>query len=125
MEATKDHISLETAKLLKNCGVESGSWWILYKEGKRNWEVVDRDMTDPNEWTDFYPAYTWQEILWEYPEQFFSEEITDMTIAPLGIGHYADIRHIIASNIVRLLQKKAYNKADQYFRKNCVLINKQ
>ena len=115
MKANSTHISLETAKLLKNCGVESNYWWILHKEGKKSWDVVDKGSTGPNEWTDFAPAYTWQEILWEYPQEFFGEDAYDT----FG-GFYRTCR--FAVDILDFLQDKEYDKADKYFRDNCILI---
>lgn len=84
MKATKDHISLETLNLLKECGV--------------------------NEDTPF----TWQEILWEYAENFFGSNLI----------HYNNITWIQRTrDILSLLQQKKYDEADEYFREHCILIN--
>ena len=95
MKATKQHISLETAKLLKDCGVESQLAYI--KENSQytavnilHWEVVDgewggvrrivfEETKDVFEIQGIY-AYTWNEILWENAELFFGEEIVKVDL---------------------------------------------
>lgn len=86
-EATKDHISLETAMLLKDCGVESKYYWVtIYDKENINFknkypsssvvEGIDnaRGYMMSYEQVDIYPAYTWQEILWEHTDKFFGKE---------------------------------------------------
>ena len=72
MKANKTHISLETAKLLKDCGVESE----LYFAENEGFVVEKHKIDKSQDWKDgyFYPAYTWQEILWENADKFFEEE---------------------------------------------------
>lgn len=96
MKATKDHISFETAKLLKDCGIKN--------------KYVMRDN---------YPAFTWQEILWEHAEKFFGSETIHINGMDTGFGDYLEKPR----EILKLLQKKKYDKADEYFRKHCILIN--
>jgi hypothetical protein len=105
MEANSTHISFETAKLLKDCGVESGKVFIntIEREPNDGWKILE-SINGVGE----YPAYTWQEILWEYPVLFFGNEE--------GSEYYKSI------NILQKLQDKEYNEADQYFRDNCILI---
>lgn len=107
MEANSTHISLETAKLLKDCGVESNSVFINTIEGDPDdgWKI-SKSINGVGE----YPAYTWQEILWEYPILFFGNEE--------GSEYYKSI------NILQKLQDKEYDKADKYFRHYCILIKK-
>lgn len=110
MEADKDHISLDTAKLLKGCGVESKNWFVLYKDGKKCWDLVYFDKVSPNDYNHSYSSFTWQEILWEYPEEFFWDE------------YWTDLWE--TDEILKLLQQKKYKEADLYFREHCILINK-
>ena len=107
MKANKTHISLETAKLLKNCGVESE--WGYYTEAYDNYSDYKLS-NNPHFWKGQpnYPAYTWQEILWENAEEFFRKE-------------HIFFRTII---ILDLLQQKKYDEADKYFRDNCKLIKR-
>lgn len=102
MKATKDHISLETAKSLKDCEVKS-----KYVCNADYGEIANR-RDDLHPITNLYPAYTWQEILWEYPEDFFKGE--DYKLSSILL------------NIVWRLREKQYDEADAYFRENCVLI---
>ena len=151
MKTNKTHISLETGKLLKDCGVESKMAYI--KEDSEyiavnieHWEVVDgewgdcrdivfKETEDSFEIQGFY-AYTWQEILWENAKKFFSYE-------DLQIGHWSRCETVqnqdgtislgkvvaqgardksITTEILDLLQQNKYEEADEYFRKVCVLI---
>ena len=131
MKATKDHISLETAKMLKNCGIEgkyffcrlrSGShvplseciWSDLSFELGKSYFIEDGenifyrdDRENPRE-AENIPAFTWQEILWEYEEKLFEGgEIVKHT-----------------QKILLMIQAKLYKKADEYFREHCILIKK-
>ena len=89
MKANKTHISLETAKLLKDCGVESEYYWqeslimsSLISDLRKgigwtgNWylkEAKYASIEDEDKIYEghLYPAYTWGEILWENAEKFF------------------------------------------------------
>lgn len=89
MKATKEHISLETGKLLKFCGVTNS----LVFTNECDYEYLDNGLTivKPKEnkynvtkpflerfvlrFGSEYPAFTWQEILWEYPDKFFGDEL--------------------------------------------------
>ena len=104
MEATKDHISLETAKLLKG-KVHNQPISCFFKSIKWDkYEFVKYDWWD-YWYDDLYdlPAYTWQEILWEYPYKFGSIQICE--------------------RILLLLRIKEYKEADEFFRRNSILIN--
>ena len=105
MQATKDHISLETAKLLKDCLVDQGHW---YTDDGIFHSVF------PYTTGNVYPAYTWQEILWEHAEEFWEDE-TKTEDHRRGMDY-------ATTKIKRFLQKKEYDNADLYFRKHCILI---
>jgi hypothetical protein len=111
MKANKTHISLETAKLLNDCGVGSKYYWYL--EHAKNlpdgeWIIRGKEEYFPNQILKdyFYPAYTWQEILWENAEKFFGKEVPK----------YLEC----SEKILRLLQQEKYDEADEYFRDKCV-----
>ena len=127
MEATKDFISLETAKLLKDCGVESK--FVYTKSG-----VIEYDKQGYFQYFATYklPAYTWQEIednteLFFGIESYYFRKTIDFKIpqkeserikAPIqGIDDFTDTEYILF-----LRQQKKYKEADQYFRYNCILI---
>ena len=107
MQANKTHISLETAKLLEDCGVESAKHWheTKYEGYKIEYGKVPEDNNN-EEFTD-YPAFTWQEILWENADKFF------------GVIYERDF----SKEILFLLQQKKYEEADKYLRDHCILIN--
>jgi hypothetical protein len=148
MKANITHISLETAKLLKDCGVESQDWYckLFIQRWDDIFECQDiylyiRDnikFLSPNhDYRKLYPAYTWNEILWEYPKEFFGKKwdfvtlfdlATEKEYVPSGwkcnslVREQYYITH--TKYILHLLQQKKYNEADKYFRENCVLIKK-
>lgn len=122
MEANETHISLETARLLKGCGLESRYW---YRFTRYPMEITD-DITFEKItkfkklFASFYPAYTRQEILWEYLEEFFGR----MSVCDYNLGaNFAFMRH--AQIILEYLQQKKYQMADEYFRENSVLLSKK
>jgi len=109
MKANETHISLETAKLLKDCGIDSELFF--YRSGGK-WYAKEEGMFFPNVVlldSLFFPAYTWQEILWENTDKFFKD---------CGWS----LHNTLA--ILRFLQEKKYEEADLYFRNHCILINK-
>lgn len=108
MEANSTHISLETAKLLEG-KLRIDNEWGYYSTAYDNYETYALS-GNPAFWRGQpnYPAYTWQEILWEYPILFFGNEE--------GSEYYKSI------NILQKLQDKEYDEADKYFRDNCILI---
>lgn len=118
MKANSTHISLETAKLLKDCKVESEYFYyqdelihneLFYKIYNEHKELGIYGIELQEKMKNIcYSAYTWQEILWEYPILFFGNEE--------GSEYYKSI------NILQKLQDKEYDKADKYFRDNCILI---
>jgi hypothetical protein len=122
MKANHTHISLETAKLLKDCGIESKYWYyknhagIFIREKDKDKDIIEMF---GHHWKDnwYYPAYTWSEILWEFPEKFFGKpfDFEDDT----GDFTY----HMATRDILHLLQHKQYDEADKYFRENCILTN--
>ncbi|MBL7052082.1 MAG: hypothetical protein ISS01_03240, partial [Nanoarchaeota archaeon] len=119
MKANKTHISLETAKLLKDCGVESEYYWqeslimsSLISDLRKgigwtgNWylkEAKYASIEDEDKIYEghLYPAYTWGEILWENAEKFFGEQ--DICFP----SKYAE-NHFVASILINLLQQKKY-----------------
>lgn len=106
MKATKDYISLETAKLLKDCGIDSKYYYTMWHWG--NLYINQKISFSRSEW-NMYPSFTWQEILWENEKKFFWEIDT----------------HLIWScqrTIFLFLTEKKYDEADKYFRENCILI---
>jgi len=126
MKATKDHISLETAKLLKDCGVESKDTYQMQFAlsyyttiGKSGYGLKDKILREIGEDVEF-PAFSWQEILWEYPKSFFGGknhyQVTINSSPESGFDY-------IATEILILLQQQKYDEADLYFRKNCILTH--
>lgn len=135
MKATKDHISFETAKLLKDCGVESkymyGEVWtgdtdnsvlkenIIKQEDGLICHVKLIKKLEISQGIVQCPAFTWQEILWEYAEDFFGCETIHINGMDTGFGDYLEKPR----EILKFLQQKKYILADEYFREHCILIN--
>ena len=125
MKTNETHTSLETGKLLKDCEINS-KYSFIDNEGKyifaNNGFILLETRLINNE-KEFYPAFTWQEILWEYPEKFFGENFVN---PPNWWGEgVQNMQYKFATiYIFNLLQDKKYNEADLYFRENCILINK-
>lgn len=126
MNATIDHTSLETGKLLKDCGVWSNYIFVLYngnvKITQRNrWELAKNGI-------DGLPAFTWEEILWVYHEHFFGykEKLDNRfygeEIEGIEIRKKAYI--LIPELILGCLGQGFYERADNIFRANCILIKK-
>lgn len=117
MEANSTHISLETAKLLKDCKVESEWVFMNTIEGDPDdgWKI-SKSINGVGE----YPAYTWQEILWEYPQEFFGEDVYDTFGEYCHTCNFHTCRFTV--DILDFLQDKEYDKADKYFRDNCIYI---
>jgi hypothetical protein len=109
MEATKDHISLETAKLLEDNREYQHKDLVFKSVGLAGSKLADRFILCTNSavCNDYitHPAYTWQEVLFD-AKLFFGGEFM-----------------IISEKLLRFLQQQKYNEADLYFRKNCILIN--
>ena len=111
MQATKDCISLETAKLLKDCRIENKYYFVECKITKE--VMIYRGCEKwKNNWyyPSLYPAYSWQEILWEHVEEFF--------------GKQSEENFSACAYVLCLLQQKKYQEADKYFREHCILISK-
>ena len=126
MEANSTHISLETAKLLKDCEIESRYFYttndgILDTNNFVN--IADSFDSDFKRTfiNNYYPAYTWQEILWEYPERFFWGK--NFSYDAEYDNEWAN-GNFIVFRLLQLLQQKEYDEADEYFRENCILIKK-
>lgn len=115
MKANSTHISIETAKLLKDCGVRASNhfsgFYGFYEKGS------------PDKSFGELPAYTWQEILWEHAGEFFGKEIKNFVNDSYEWGMWEGCAYH-SFQILALLQQKKYNEADEYFRKNCILIKK-
>jgi hypothetical protein len=122
MKANKTHISLETAKLLNDCGVGSKYYWYL--EHAKNlpdgeWIIRGKEEYFPNQILKDYfcPAYTWQEILWENAKKFWDDKTN---------GYGKPMIDVHTEKIIWYLRNTLYQQADKYFRDNCILIsNKQ
>lgn len=144
MKANKDHISLETAKLLKNCGIVSKTYFVLTDKGivRLADNIGGRLYAHDDNFAGIkltmyptYPAFTWQEILWEYPKEFFGIYTSCFEYDKEPIYQYIDHNYyepifdfdsiIHPIQIMQLLQQKKYDEADLYFREHCILINKK
>jgi len=141
MEANSTHISLETAKLLKDCRVESEYKFFFdnYDKEELKCSISNNEHFLQNI-VRTYSAYTWQEILWEYPKEFFGDKLINNeywkdkydvfdSVDYYSDGHnellYTEIAYKRHSRIILdLLQQEKYNEADEYFRENCILIKK-
>jgi hypothetical protein len=139
MKANITHISFETAKLLKYCkvGVQNEWYFILFND---NSTQSFNSKYENGDWiqNDVIPAYTWQEILWEYPKEFFGDKLInnkyweDKYDVFDGVDYYYDGGNELSYTeiaykrhsriIVNLLQQKKYDEADEYFRSHCILI---
>jgi hypothetical protein len=136
MKANKTHISLETAKLLIDCGVESE--YIFFTQNKKSF-ISNKKKNH----RDGYPAFAWGEILWEYPDKFFGvgektknyfdgkehEFLGGKLSYSYDEGGAIEFttkesRYVALQIFSRLMQGK-YEQADKYFRRNCILIKKQ
>lgn len=145
MKANRDHISLETARLLEDCGVESKFVFVdeIFRDDDRYYTYIatfSEEILENKKINKLTPAFTWQEILWEYSKEFFGEDeydtdtlyctrvweawgyktMTDNDFERIYIPNYQHHTNEIKS----LLQQVRYTEADLYFRKNCILIKK-
>ena len=123
MKANKTYISLKTAKLLKDCGIWSEFVWCENEANKYYipTKPIIREKLNENAWNIPYPAFTWQEILWEYHEEFFSDR--NFSYGAEYDYDWANGNFIVV-RLLQLLQQKQYKEADKYFRDNCILIKK-
>lgn len=118
MKATKDHISLETAKLLKDCGMESKFLYIYELLSKEEYELIlTEEYCTTNQ---VYPAYTWQEIE-DNAELFFGKKLVDdgMFFITGDSKTEAYILHI--HKILDYRLDKKYVEADLYFREHNII----
>lgn len=106
--ATKDYISIDTAILLKNCGIDSKYYYSMWYWG--NLYITQKIWFSNSEW-NMYPLFTWQEILWENGSKFFWEKDTQQV-------------WICQRTIFIFLTENKYYEADKFFRENCILITK-
>lgn len=122
MKANETHIGLETAILLKECGVAS-NLSFAFAEKIETKVVYTEDVP-----LGFYrfPAFTWQEILWEYPKEFFGEKyrLDDRYIneETEGIEIRKPAYKLIPELILGCLQDGYFGRADQIFKANCIII---
>lgn len=113
MNANRKFTSFETNKLLKGCSVESEYVYLQHKANdtiiftnKRcDYENNFGNNYNKEELNDF-PAFTWNEILWEC-----SDEIL--------FGKYFHYTYIIV-DILIFLNEKEYDKADEYLREKYI-----
>lgn len=140
MQATKEHLSLEINKLLKDCGIESKYVYVILNRTRKGTQYEETKICERGmEWKFFkikevFPAFTWGEILWEYAEEFFGGATTKMQCPFPQFSKEAldfwkkdyDDRQVIPQELILLflLQQKKYDEADLYFRENCILIKK-
>ena len=127
-EANETYISLETAKLLKDCGVES-KMYFNSKGKTTKVKNVYKTITYVSEYDSVedekrlirinLPAFSWQEILWEHAEEFFPEYKDGQDN---NFAYSRSARFTILPRILELLQEKKYEEADLYFREKCILI---
>lgn len=127
--ATKNGIGLETAKLFPITGIQAKYCFFKDINGYRieKTDIVKQILNGISgkynnnpEVRDIYPAYTWQEILWEHAEEFFGKKLNT------EYQHYRRSEYVIRTeSILKALQQKDYEKAEQIFMDNCILINKK
>lgn len=116
MKATKDHISLETAKLLINCGVRCEHTFLnVGCSADPEWEFRKERFGFGFDAIYGLPAYTWSEILWEHAEKFFG--LSEWSKEYNTPSFFEKSRELLF-----LLIEKKYDEADEYFRENCVFI---
>lgn len=122
LKANKTHISLETAKLFtwhvsKNNKLPKALCYFvpdLSSTGDGEYYKCNRDCLNhlDKDGLGIYPAYTWQEILWEYPTEFFGKDNHyNITIDNLFTNGF----DYITTQIFILLQQKRYDEANLYF----------
>lgn len=125
MEATKDNISLETAKLLKDYNLFSQWKYCIGGDKCETEYTLIHEDDDGASYTDRYPAYSWWDILRKYPEKFFWHEINSFNRAKyIWMWNWLITNNYrwCCINILLLLQQKDYEQADLYFRHSCILI---
>jgi hypothetical protein len=108
MKANKTYISLETAKLLKDCGDIPCNRQIYYSGYISEVGALVSELEE-----GVYPLFAWQEILWENAEKFFEKGTN---------GYDKPMINVHTEKIIWYLRNKLYEEADVYFRKTCVLI---
>ena len=111
MQANETHISLETAKLLKDCGVYSEYIFVKSDDTYVTPQTIKTDrlcFLEIETNLEYYPAFTWQDILWEHAEEFFEARGYEL--------------ETILLYILSLLRQGKHEEADIYFREHCVLI---
>jgi len=128
MKPDKNGIGLEAAKLFEPSKFR-GKKIFDVKKGKR----VNCSTTRLCNFKKVYPAYTWQDILWEYALEFFGEdgmkpkEENEQYIDCDCSGRDMSFeRHIVYPSITQvilfLLQQKNYEQAEKIFIENCILL---
>lgn len=117
MQATADHLSLETCKLLKDCGVESSLWWHYYVSDNLYIAGTCWMDLDPLESDAAIPCYTWSDVLWKHADKFFGS-----SFVRLGRSILDEASLIVPCYILRCLKEGDYERADQMFKDKCILI---
>lgn len=132
MKADKNGIGLETAKLLERWEIPPRKEYCvlmdirfdklekdisLIKQGTRPFYKFDYKKYPGNNYYEaYYPAYTWQEILWVHAEEFFGKKY-------VCSGGCSVPAYVYYSKIILVqLQRKEYQKAEQIFIDNCILL---
>ena len=116
MKANETNISLECAKLLNDCGLDSKYYYEpTTNPHKEVWRIVFGKNNFPEE---FPHAFAWQEILWKYHKEFFGEE---ENMKGLLFRPYEFYSH----KIITRLQEGRYEEAEKIFIENCILIDKK
>ena len=136
------YTSLKLSKKLADngCNLESNKCWVCVEQiqeytGKfkpepriinisesRPYYKIDSnpEKEESKLYEEYYPAY---DLLWDicvkYAKEFFGEG-SKFLVAPLGIQNYQNNIHIIASNIIRLLQQDKIQEAEDYIWENCL-----
>jgi len=144
MTANQKFINLETAKLLKDCGVESEYVFSNFMGCALTKEFNIECKYSKDEIKDFedefgeigiqiYPAFTWQEIE-HFSQLFFG--VDDYYYArgeeTKGKNDWNDEFDYVLKSfeyhsifLLKLRLENKYEEAELYFREHCILINKQ
>lgn len=145
MNADKNGIGIEAAKLSRLHGIESRNSY-MWNYIQKKYELQDikytKELIKLEIRNKTFPAYTWQEILWEHAVEFFGEKIEKCDECGSSGGRlYQDyygcknekclgeIDTIMMGwqdaslRILKELQKENYEEAEKLFIDNCILLN--
>ena len=131
MKPDQTGIGLEAAKLLKSVGGIISKYVFV----TMNTSLQTEFMPDPivvsrvslvrtnmcyynigQNYEIHYPAYTWQEVLWEYAKQFFGNKLIESE------HHQTPAFIYFAKLILVQLQRQDYEQAEKIFLENCILL---